>query len=55
MRFDRNQLYCGLTLYSDTISSQMLFLVVTTGFVVVLWLTQVLVRRGMDNGSSPEE
>jgi len=28
----------------------MLFLAITAGFIAVLWLTQVLVRRGMDDG-----
>ena len=28
----------------------MLFLAISVGFIAVLWLTQVLVRRSMDDG-----
>lgn len=28
----------------------MLFLAITAGFIALLWLTQVLVRRSMDDG-----
>ena len=41
-----------LRLYVRTTARTLTLLIVTAGFMGLLWLTQSLIRRGMDDGSN---